>query len=125
MSAQHVSFVYREGHSTLQPLSTFSLKLPNNFSLCHVPATVVKSIHWWSAILSSPGGSQSLAPHHKVDPDIWVDTSTSWGIGLVVSDHWAVWHLCDGWKCADRDIGWVESVALEVVVMWLVWQDFT
>ena len=42
----------------------------------------------------------------------------------MVTDHWAAWHLCDGWKSADRDIGWAESVALELVVMWLVQQDF-
>src|SRR5882724_12013621 len=72
----------------------------------------------------SPGGSHSLSPCHKVDPDVWVDMSSSWGIGIVIGKHWATWHLREGWKTGDRDIGWAESVALELVVLWLVTQDF-
>jgi len=66
----------------------------------------------------------SLAPHQKLNPDIWANASTSWGIGLIVSDHWASWQLKEGWKSNGRDIGWVESIALEVAVLWAVHAGF-
>ena len=49
----------------------------------------------------------------------------SWGIGLVVGNQWATWCLWEGWKHGDRDIGWAESVALELAILWLVQCEFT
>ena len=123
-SLQHITFIFREGRSTLPPISSFVLKFTNDFSWRHVPATVIDSVRWWNAVLLAPVGSRSLSPHRKVDPDVWVDASSSWGIGLVVGKHWAAWYLREGWKTGDRDIGWAESVALELAVLWLVTQDF-
>jgi len=76
-------------------------------------------------MLSTLGGSFSLMPCCATDHDIWVNASSSWGIGLVVKDHWLAWHLLLGWDCEDRDIGWVKSVALELAVLWLVGQRFS
>jgi len=89
-----------------------------------MPGSVVKLVHWWNTVLASPGRSCSLSPHHRVDPDIWADASSSWGISIVCGDHWATWHLKDKWMGGDRDIGWAESVALELAILWLVQHDF-
>ena len=72
----------------------------------------------------TPGGSHSLTPCQKIDPDIWVDASSSWGIGLCIGERWAAWRLLDGWRQGDRDIGWAESVALELAIMWLIQHQF-
>jgi len=66
----------------------------------------------------------SLTHPQKLDPDIWANTSTSWGVGLVVGDHWAAWKLKDGWRADGRDIGWAESVALELAALWMVHTGF-
>ena len=58
-----------------------------------------------------------------VDPDIYVDASTSWGIGLCVGDLWAAWRLVPGWNTGGQDIGWAEAVALELVALWLAKTD--
>ena len=63
-------------------------------------------------------------PRCTSDLDIWVDVSSSWGIGLVVEKSWSTWRLLPGWDQEDRDIGWAESVALELAVIWLVEQGF-
>jgi len=68
---------------------------------------------WWKAILLVSDGSCSLKPHKHIDPDIWVDASTTWGIGIVIGDHWAAWQLSVSWKKDDRDIGWAEAIALD------------
>ena len=63
--------------------------------------------------------SRSLLPHMLLDPDAWVDASTSWGVGLVVKGHWAAWHLLEGWQAEDHDIGWAEMVTMELAVLWI------
>jgi len=35
------------------------------------------------------------------------------------------WHLSSNWKSGDRDIGWAESIALELAVMWLIQNNFS
>ena len=59
-------------------------------------------------------------PLPKSDLDLWVDASTSWGLGLCIGDKWDAWHLLVGWAQDGRDIGWAETVAIELVVLWLV-----
>ena len=48
-----------------------------------------------------------------------------WGIGLMVGDRWVAWSLCKGWKAAGWDIGWAESIALELAILWIISQDFS
>src|SRR5882724_8034258 len=80
---------------------------------------------WWRDILAKGNGSHSLTTRLCVDLDIWVDVSTDWGISLLVVDKWAAWQLSPRWKSDDRDIGWAESVTLELVVMWLIQNRFS
>src|SRR5882724_6407299 len=87
-SLQHITFIFRHGHSTLPPLSSFIAKFRNNFALCHPPHSVIECILWWKSVLSTQGTSHSLVPRRSVDPDIWVDASLTWGIGLIVSKQW-------------------------------------
>jgi len=60
-----------------------------------------------------------------MDPHIWVDTSTDWGISVILSQLWATWRLIPGWKTDSWDIGWAESIALELEVIWLVREGFS
>ncbi|CAL1715691.1 unnamed protein product [Somion occarium] len=48
---------------------------------------------------------------------LFVDASTSWGIGLVANGKWLAWQLKPGWKSDGRDIGWAEMVAITRVSM--------
>jgi len=64
--------------------------------------------------------THSLLPPLHCNLDVWVNASMSWGIGLVVTGCWAAWWLLDGWKEAGHDIGWVEMVALELALLWMV-----
>src|SRR5882724_12041923 len=80
---------------------------------------------WWKAILLVSDGSCSLKPHKHIDPDIWVDASTTWGIGIVIGDRWAAWQLSVSWKKDNRDIGWAEAIALELAVLWIIQQGYS
>jgi hypothetical protein len=54
-----------------------------------------------------------------INLDLWVDASTDFGIGILIGNHWAAWKLLPSWKSDGRDIGWAESIALELACMWL------
>lgn len=53
------------------------------------------------------------------DHGIFVDASTSWGIGLIIADSWHAFQLVTDWKLPGHDICWLESVALELVFYFL------
>ena len=118
---QHITFIYRQGHSSLPPFSSFIVaKFPNDFARHHIPRSVTKALMWWEAILQNLSGCCSLFPHPTIDLDIWVDTSTDWGIGIVLGHLWDAWRLKPSWKTNRCDIGWVESIALELAILWLI-----
>jgi len=121
---QHLSFVYKEGRSTLPPFSAFLAKFPNDFSRRHATKPIYESLRWWEAVLTKSDCSRSLKPRQPFDPDLWVDASTNWGIGIIFGDNWYAWALTPGWKTDGRDIGWAESVALELAVLILVDRNF-
>jgi len=51
---------------------------------------------------------------------MWVDASMNWGSEVVIGDQWASWRLIQEWNMAGRDIGWAETIALELAVLMLV-----
>jgi len=42
----------------------------------------------------------------------------------VIDNRYAGWRLIEGWACESRDIGWAESVALELAIYWLTQQQY-
>ena len=49
----------------------------------------------------------------------------SYGIGLLVNGQWAAWWLVEGWKAADHNIGWSETISMELAVLWIVWESIS
>jgi len=117
---QHIMFIYRQGHSSLPPLSAFISKFPNEFALHHIPKSVLICLEWWVAILKNPSNLRLLIPRVVIDPHIWVDASTDWGIGVIKGQLWVAWILKPGWKADGQDIGWAKSITLELAVIWLM-----
>jgi len=58
------------------------------------------------------------------DFHIFVDASTSWGIGIVLGDKWAAFRLSTSWKVEGRDICWLETVAIELLAYLLDERNF-
>jgi hypothetical protein len=60
------------------------------------------------------------------DLGIFVDASTSWGISIIISGHWAACRLTNNWKIEGRDICWLETLAIEFLTYFLEamgWQN--
>jgi len=53
-----------------------------------------------------------------------VDASTDWGVGVIIGDQWAAWKLLPGWNTGGRNIGWAESIAMELAVLILIGRGF-
>jgi len=115
----HVAFVYRDGRPYLPTLQAFLMNFCNThsrFVRLHPSSAVITDLKYWRHLLSIPSVFRSLVARPTIDLDIWVDASTSWGIGLVVDGLWRAWALRPGWKRERRDIGWAESIALEFAI---------
>ena len=84
----------------------------------------MNDLRWWSCILAIPNPSHSLIVLPTLDLDVWVDASTSLGIGILVDSHWATWKLVEGWNSHSQDIGWAEAVVIELAVVWLTSSHF-
>lgn len=72
---------------------------------------------WWFSTLSSPSIMRPL--HPRQDFDLYVDASTSWGIGIVIGDLWASFQLSSTWNVHSQDICWLVTIAIELLVYFL------
>ncbi len=115
---QHVCFIYRAGKAYLPALSAFVGHFPNKWVAHHPSKAVWNDLEWWKACLSTPSPGHSLNTCQHIDMDIWVDAS-DWGIGLVVGGCWAAWKLAPGWRSDGREIGWSESIAVELAARYV------
>lgn len=118
----HIAYVHRLGRSRLSALSTFTSKFdkyPHGTAL-HAPPSVITDMSWWSSQLRIENFSRTLLHLGNVrDLGISVDASTVWGVGLKFGDRWDAWRLRPGWKGPSRDIGWLECLAIELLVLHL------
>ena len=51
-----------------------------------------------------------------IDLGIFVDASTSWGIGIVIEGKWLAFRLLPLWKIRGRDICWLETIAVKLMI---------
>jgi hypothetical protein len=55
---------------------------------------------------------------------MWVDASTSFGIGVVIDKEWEAWKFLPGWDShPQHKIGWAETIALECGIQQLIHLD--
>ena len=117
----HIAFVYLDGRSHLPSLSNFASSFHNDEYLTrYPPRSIFTDLNWWLAKLSSPSVPRHLHPQGPLrDLGLYVDASTSWGIGIVIGEHWAPFRLSPSWKTPGKDICWLETVAVEILFYFL------
>jgi len=111
----HVAFVYTEGRSRLPSLSNFAASFKGDELTKRYPSrSMITDLKWWLTELNKPSRFRELRPRGDMqDLGIYVDASTSWGIGIIIQNQWAAFKLRDDWKIEGRDICWLETLALE------------
>ena len=125
----HCSLAVPDGRSHLPSLSRFAASF-NFLSSPFVRRTpsprVLSDIDWWRSQLSADFcGSILMKPPLASSTDFWVDASSSWGIGIVLDNHWDSWRLSPGWNVDGRNIGWAEFVAIELGLLFAVHKGFS
>jgi hypothetical protein len=86
---------------------------------------MLTDLRWWWERLSLPCTTRLLKPIGPLrDIGIFVDASTSWGIGIFIGDEWAAFRLSPSWKVEGRDICWLETVAIELLSSFLESKGF-
>ena len=114
----HIAFVYIQGRSRLPSLSSFIASfMGDEFTRRYAPKSMITDLKWWLHILDIPFFYRKLLPWGPCqDLGLFVDASTSWGIGIVITGRWAAFKLRDNWKVEGRDICWLETVAVEILI---------
>lgn len=115
----HCAFVFPFGRSYLSNLYHWIADFRGEFIPRYLASSVRTDLLWWLALLSSKTIPRSLHPRPPTrDYDIWVDASTSTGIGLCWNNLWDAWTIKDGWRDhAGHDIGWLEAIAVEFSIL--------
>lgn len=110
----------REGRLHLPQLYRFASQFrpPSHALTAHtISSTLSSDLEWWRGQLHLEFcGTAIREPPPALDVEIFVDASTSWGIGFVLDGEWLAWRFRDGWRCDGRDIGWGEMVAVELAL---------
>ena len=122
----HVAFVHLGSRSHLPSLSNFAASFKGDeYIMRYPPPSVISDLYFWHATLQRDDVSQKLIPRGDVqDLGIYVDASTSWGIGIVINGSWAAFRLKPDWKIPGHDICWLETVAVELLVYFLEQMGF-
>ena len=68
--------------------------------------------------------THSLFLRQHLDLNIHVDASSFFGLGFAFENSYAGWHLINIWVAGRHNIGWMESMALELEIYWLIQRGF-
>jgi hypothetical protein len=113
----HISCIHVLIRPFLRSISAFSLSFTSARAKLNAPSGLRADLSWISYLLHQLPNKLPLASLEPVDLGWWGDASTSFGIGVVVNRHWAVWEWAPGFRVGaelEHDIGWAEAVAIEL-----------
>jgi hypothetical protein len=113
----HASLVLPAGRAYLTTLKSLMASFSENpFVTHHAPHHTAADLSWWFNTLDLPRVSRSIpGPAIVTDRDAFSDTSSGFGISIVISNWWRAWRLVPGWKADSRDIGWAEAVGFKLL----------
>ncbi|SJL01331.1 uncharacterized protein ARMOST_04651 [Armillaria ostoyae] len=117
-SLVHIAFVHLLGHSHLPLLFYFSSQFNGNKLSCrYLSKPLINDLHWREDALSPPDISCLLKPYGPtLILEIFMNASTDWRIGIIIDSFWDAWHLIPGWKDQGWNIGWLEALAVELMI---------
>lgn len=113
----HVCCIYPLIRPFLRSISAFAAGFITPRARLSLPRGMVADLSWIQFLLAALPREMPLASPAVVDIQWWGDASTSFGIGIVIGQYWAVWRWAPGFKVGPKqafDIGWAEAVAVEL-----------
>lgn len=113
----HMACIFPLIRPFLCSIAAFTTGFCSMHAHLHPSAAVRVDLPWVQSLLSHLPNSIPITDPSPVDIGWWGDASTSFGIGVIVQKHWAVWHWASGFKVGpkrDFDISWAEATAIEL-----------
>ena len=96
-SLNHVCYVLPLGRTRLHYLRKFTAGFsPSSspFMLHTVSANLAHELDWWRTTLHERSISRPISlPAQTCDARIYVDASSTWGVGVLINGKWAAWEL--------------------------------
>ena len=112
----HVTIVHQDRWSYLSALFAFISTFSNEHKPHYPQSSIIKDLMWWSNKLTQMNFARPLSPWGVTQYlGIWVDTSSSWGISIIIGNEWDTWTWNSPWHYEGWDIGWAEAVAVELI----------
>jgi hypothetical protein len=113
----HVACIFPLIRPFLRSIARFASSFRSSRAHLRPSAAVTSDLPWIQSLLSHLPNCIPIANPSPVDIGWWGDASTSFGIGVVIQDRWAVWRWAPGFRVGPTrtfDIGWAEAVAVEL-----------
>jgi len=111
----HISCISSLIHPFLHSISSFASSFKSPWAKLLI--SLAAHADWVLFLMRILPNKIPLAPAQPVAIQWWGDTSTSFGVGIALGCHWAVWKWAPGFKIGplqDYNIGWAEVVAIEL-----------
>jgi hypothetical protein len=121
----HLCFVFPDGASHLADFSNaMGVFKGNPFAERWLPRRI-RALEWWREKLEDTSIYRQLRPLGQLrDFDLYVDASTSWGVAVIIGRRWYALQLAPSWKKPGLDICWLESIAIELLALFLAQLNF-
>ena len=115
----HVSCIFPLIRPFLCSISLFSQNFTSPQAKLHATSPVQHNLYvsWIYFLLHQLPNEVPLTNQDIVDLNWWGDASTSFGIGIVLGEFFAVWKYAPGFQLGPKkafDISWAEAVAVEL-----------
>lgn len=122
-SLSHCALAVPNGSSHLPQLYKFIAGFStskSSFVRHQVSSALHSDLQWWNdQFLHSFCGRGIKEPPPPLLDKVFVDASTSWGIGIVVNSSWSAFRFLPQAFTDGRNIGWAEMLAVELCVVTL------
>lgn len=116
----HCAVLLPDGPSRLPTLFKFTSGFRHSaspFVIHRLSTSLLSDLEWWIAQFSLSFCGRSISEPPPLSPiAIFVDASTSWGIGILIDGQWDAYQFTSEALTGSRNIGWAEMVAVELAV---------
>ena len=113
----HISCIFPLIRPFLRGIAHFAHSFKSPLVKLPILPPLQADLSWVRFLVRSLPNEIPLASPEPIDLQWWGDASTSFGVGIALGSHWAVWKWAPGFIVGPRqthDIGWAEAVAVEL-----------
>ena len=104
----------------LQNIAAFLSSFRSPCTRLWVPTPLAADLFWVHFLIQNLLNQMPLVSPQVIDLQWWGDASTSFGIGVVIVNWWAIWKWLPGFQVGPKlnfNIGWAKAIAIELSLL--------